>query len=112
MANILHVQSGDWKEIESGGRPALVDFWAEWCGPCHRLSPTFERLAEKYGSDIQFAKLNVDELPDVAARWGVRSIPTLLLLKSGNEIERLVGVKSYEEIAGVLERHLAVPVPK
>jgi len=112
MANILHVQSGDWKEIESGGKPVLVDFWAEWCGPCRRLAPTFERLAEKYGNDIQFAKVNVDELPELANQWGVRSIPTLVLLKSGNELERLVGIKSYEEVANVLERHAAVPVRK
>lgn len=112
MANILHVQSGDWKEIESASKPVLVDFWAEWCGPCHRLAPTFERLAEKYGADIQFAKVNVDELPELAGQWGVRSIPTLVLLKSGIELERLVGIKSYEEVANVLERHVAVPVRK
>ncbi len=112
MANILHVQSGDWKEIEGGGKPVLVDFWAEWCGPCHRLASTFERLAEKYGNDVQFAKVNVDELPEMANQWGVRSIPTLVLLKSGTELERLVGVKSYEEVASVLERHVAVPVRK
>jgi len=112
MANILHVQSGEWKGIESGGKPVLVDFWAEWCGPCRRLASTFERLAEKYGNDIQFAKVNVDELPELANQWSVRSIPTLLLLKSGTELERLVGIKSYEEIAGVLEQHVAVPVRK
>jgi len=110
MANILHVQSGDWKEIEGGGKPVLVDFWAEWCGPCLRLAPTFERLAEKYGNEIKFAKVNVDELPELANQWGVRSIPTLVLLKSGSELERLVGIKSYDEVARVLERHVAVPV--
>jgi len=112
MTNILHVQNGDGQAIAAGDKPVLVDFWAEWCGPCLRLAPTFERLAEKYGNDIQFAKVNVDELPDLANQWGVRSIPTLVLLKNGNELERIVGLKSYEEIARILERHAAVPVRK
>lgn len=112
MANILHVQSGDWKALEGGDKPVFVDFWAQWCGPCLRLAPTFERLAEKYGNDVQFAKVNVDELPDLANQYGVRSIPTLVLLKSGSELERLVGIKSYEETANVLERHVEMPVRK
>jgi thioredoxin 1 len=112
MTNILHVQNGDWPAIESSNKPVLVDFWAEWCGPCRRLAPTFERLAEKFGSDVQFAKVNVDELPELANQWRVRSIPTLVLFKSGNEIERLVGFKSYEGVAQTLERHIEAFVQK
>ncbi len=112
MANILHVQEGDWKAIESSAKPVFADFWAEWCAPCRMLGPTFEKLAEKYGSEISFAKVNVDERPELAERFGIRSIPTLLLLQDGNVEERLVGSRSYEELARVLDRYATAAVKK
>ena len=83
MGNIKHIQQGDWQKVEASAKPVLVDFWAEWCPPCRMLGPTFERLAENYGDQISFAKVNVDELPEVADQYGIRSIPTLLLLCEG-----------------------------
>ncbi|PYV32192.1 MAG: hypothetical protein DMG22_14220 [Acidobacteria bacterium] len=80
MSLILHIQNGDWQQVESSTKPVLVDFWAEWCGPCLMLAPTFEKLAQNFGNDISFAKVNVDEFPDLAGRYGVRSIPTLILI--------------------------------
>ena len=74
------------------------------------LASTFERLAEKYGNDIDFAKLNVDELPEVAGELGIRSIPTLILFKGGQVAEQVVGTRSFQDLAALLERH--VPVPK
>jgi thioredoxin 1 len=106
MGNIMHVQQGDWQNVESSTKPVLVDFWAEWCAPCRLLAPTFERLAATYGDEISFAKVNVDELPEVAGQYGIRSIPTLLLLREGKVIEELVGARPYQDLARVLDRYV------
>jgi len=107
MQNILDVQQeSGWGTIESSATPVLVDFWAEWCGPCRMLAPTIDKLAQKYGNDFNFAKVNVDQVPELAHRFGIRSIPTLVLLRDGNVVERLMGVRSYEELASVLDRHI------
>jgi thioredoxin 1 len=106
MGNIMHVQPGDWPQVESSAKPVLVDFWAEWCAACHLLAPTFERLAANYGDEISFAKVNVDELPEVASQYGIRSIPTLLLLRDGEVVEELVGARPYQDLARILDRHL------
>jgi thioredoxin len=104
MEKILHVQAGDWQGLETSTKPVFLDFWAEWCGPCRMLGPTFEKLAEKYGDHITFAKVNVDELPDIANKFSVRSIPTLVLMQGGNVVEKLVGLRSENELAQVLSR--------
>jgi thioredoxin 1 len=106
MGNIMHVRQGDWQDVESSAKPVLVDFWAEWCPPCRLLAPTFERLAANYGDEISFAKVNVDELPEVASQYGIRSIPTLLLLRAGEVVEELVGARPYQDLARILDRHL------
>ena len=102
---VLHVQTPDWQGIETSAKPVFVDFWADWCGPCKMLAPTFERLAQKHGEQITFVKVNVDEAPEVANKFAVRSIPTLVLLQSGNVVERLVGLRSEQELAQVLGRY-------
>ncbi len=107
MGNILHVEEGGWGAIESSPKPVLVDFWAEWCGPCRMLASTIDKLAEAYEERVSFAKVNVDELPDLANRFGVRSIPTLALFREGKVVERLVGLKSYDELARLLDREVA-----
>jgi thioredoxin 1 len=106
MGNIMHVQQGEWQEVESSAKPVLVDFWAEWCPPCRLLAPTFERLAANYGDEISFAKVDVDELPEVASQYGIRSIPTLLLLHEGEVVEEIVGPRSYQDLARILDWHL------
>ncbi len=105
MEKVLHVQPADWPGIETSAKPVFLDFWADWCGPCKMLGPTFERLAEKYGEQVTFAKVNVDELPDVANKFAIRSIPTLVLLQNGNVVEKLVGLRSEQELAQVLGRY-------
>jgi len=107
MKDILYVQQDNWCEVESSSKPVLVDFWAEWCPPCRMLAPTFEKLAANYGDQITFAKVNVDELPEVAGQYGIRSIPTLLLLRDGDVLEELDGARPYPDLAGVPYRHLA-----
>jgi thioredoxin 2 len=81
----------------------LVDFWAPWCGPCRTVSPMLDNLALKYAGRIKVVKVNVDENPVTASRYGIRSIPSLVLFKKGNVIKSIIGVQPQEE----LERHLA-----
>lgn len=112
MGNVLHVGPGDWLGIESSAKPVFVDFWAEWCAPCRMLTPTLEKLAEHYGNQITFAKVNVDELPDLADKYAIRSIPTLLLLRGGKVLERLVGLLPPQELRRVLDQHVTVSEKK
>jgi thioredoxin 1 len=84
----------------------LVDFWAEWCGPCRRLAPAVDALASEFDGRAIVAKLNVDENPNVPGRFAVRGIPTLLLFKEGQLAETIVGVRAKEDIAQMIERHL------
>src|SRR4029434_7404495 len=84
----------------------LVDFWAEWCGPCRRLASTVDALASEFDGRATVAKLNVDENPTVPERFAVRGIPTLLLFKEGELAETIVGLRSKEDIANMSERHL------
>jgi thioredoxin 1 len=84
----------------------LVDFWAEWCGPCRRLAPTVDALASEYDGRATVAKLNVDENPNIPGRYAVRGIPTLLLFKEGELAETIVGLRPKDDIARLIERHL------
>ena len=84
----------------------LVDFWAEWCGPCRRLAPTVDALASEFDGRATVAKLNVDENPNVPGRFAVRGIPTLLLFKEGQLAETIVGLRAKEDIAQMIQRHL------
>ena len=85
----------------------LVDFWAEWCGPCRRLAPTVDALAGEFDGRMTVAKLNVDENPSVPGRFMIRGIPTLLLFKDGQLAETLVGLASKEDITRLIEKHLS-----
>jgi thioredoxin 1 len=84
----------------------LVDFWAEWCGPCRRLAPTVDALATEFDGRATVAKLNVDENPSVPGRFMIRGIPTLLLFKNGQLEETMVGLAPKEDIARLIEKHL------
>ena len=91
-------------EIKNG--VVLVDFWAEWCGPCRRIAPIVEELAGQYDGRATFAKMNVDENPSVPGRFMIRGIPTLLLFKNGQLADTLVGLAPKEDIARMIDKHL------
>ncbi|NIQ02353.1 MAG: thioredoxin [Nitrospinaceae bacterium] len=92
--------------VLQGDRPALIDFWAEWCMPCKMLAPTVEEIAKEYEDQILVGKLNVDDNPETATKYGIRGIPTLLLFKGGQVVQQLVGVKSKAEIKKVIDEAL------
>ena len=94
------------KVVEQSLLPVLLDMWAEWCGPCRMIAPTVEQLARELQGRVRVAKLNVDENPMTASRYGVRSIPTLLVIKGGREVDRLVGALPKQEILRRLQAHI------
>ena len=89
-------------EVLESKQLTVVDFWAAWCGPCRMIAPMVDQLAGQYGSTVKFTKLNVDENPDTAATYGVRSIPTLLFFRDGAVVDRIVGLHPHY----VLEDHV------
>lgn len=102
--NILHLKDDDFdKEITKAKGVALVDFWAGWCMPCKMIAPTVEAIAKDYTGKVKVAKVEVDEAGEVASRFNVMNIPTLIIFKDGKEASRLVGVTPKEDIASKLD---------
>ena len=106
--NIMTVSDSSFEsDVLKSDMPVLVDFWAEWCGPCKMIAPTMEAIARDYSGRLRVAKLNVDENNSTPERYGVRGIPTLLLFKGGQVKDQLVGNHPRSNIERLLEKHLA-----
>ena len=99
--NLVDLNNDNFDEVTSSGT-VLVDFWAPWCGPCKMLTPILEKVKEDVGDSAVISKVNVDENPQLASKFGVRSIPTILIFKNGKIKETLVGLKQQAELTSLL----------
>lgn len=107
MAEVMEVTDSNFEaEIIKSDKPAMVDFWAAWCGPCKMVAPVVKELAEEYGDRIKVAKCNVDQNPVTPSRYSIRSIPTLILFKDGQVVEQIIGAVPKDNIEAALQKVL------
>ena len=105
--NLVHTNDSNFDaDVINSEKPALVDFWAEWCGPCKMIAPFLDEAATEYADKLSIVKLNVDESPNVAAKFGIRSIPTLMLFKDGAVQAQKVGAFSKSQLTEFLDSNL------
>jgi thioredoxin 1 len=108
MADVKDVTDQDFEsEVVGAETPVLVDFWAEWCVPCHMVSPVVEEIGRDKGEALSVVKLNIDENPEVTRKYGVMSIPTLIMFVSGEEKARVVGARGKDAILKEIDPHIA-----
>ncbi|MDP8234687.1 MAG: thioredoxin [Candidatus Saelkia tenebricola] len=94
------------EEVLSSGIPVVVDFWAQWCGPCHMITPILEEVSKDFEGTVKFLKLNVDENQKIASDYGIMSIPALILFKEGKPVAQSIGVKGKDEIASFITSNI------
>ena len=103
---VLHLNEESFFKLVESGQPVLVDFWASWCGPCKMLAPVIEELAAQYDGKVTVGKVDVDENQELAVRYGVMNIPTVVLFHKGNEVDRLVGLLPKERFSLMIDAHI------
>jgi len=105
--NMVHVTDESFEDdVLKAGEPVLVDYWAEWCGPCKMVAPILSEIAEEYAGKLKIAKLNIDENPATPPRYGIRGIPTLMIFKAGNVEATKVGALSKTQLTAFIDQNL------
>jgi len=106
-STVIHINAENWQsEVLDSSIPVLVDFWAEWCGPCRAIAPVLDQVSESMAGKVKIVKVDVDQLPQIAAQFGIRSIPTLLVMKAGQVQEQMVGAMNKADLEAKLQSHL------
>jgi thioredoxin 1 len=103
---VVKLNSSSFDEFLNTDQPVLVDFWADWCMPCRMMAPAMEELAQAYAGKVRFGKVNVDENPQIAGRYGIMSIPHFLIFKNGTRVEKIVGAVGRDPLENALKKYL------
>ena len=107
MGNVLELNDSTFEaEVVNSSIPVLVDFWATWCGPCRKLGPVVDEIAEAYDGKVKFVKINVEESLETAKKYSIRGLPSLLVFKNGEAVERMAGLMPKSTIISNIEKHL------
>jgi len=103
---VINLTNENYGDYINGENPVVVDFWATWCGPCRMVGPVIDSLADEYEGKMSICKVNVDDMPDIAAEYKIMSIPTVMIMKKGEIIDKAVGVRTKEEYKNMIEKVL------
>ena len=107
MSSVIHADENTFeKAVLQSDVPVLVDFWATWCGPCKAIAPVLDELSGEYASTARIVKIDVDQNPNLAAQYGIRSIPTLFVFKNGEKVDATMGMQPKAQLAALLDKHL------